>query len=60
MTRKLRELPKGVSDAGAQMTNCFLSAGEIPDNIWFSEEWYNAIQTLNTSNKERNDDENSI
>ena len=28
---------------GKQMINCFLSAGEIPDNIWFSEEWYNAI-----------------
>ena len=22
---------------GAQMINCFLSAGDIPDNIWFSE-----------------------
>jgi hypothetical protein len=26
------------------MMKCFLSAGEIPDNIWFSEEWYNAMQ----------------
>lgn len=25
------------------MMQCFLSAGGIPDNIWFSEEWYNAI-----------------
>ena len=29
---------------GAQMMQCFLSAGEIPTNIWFSEEWYNAMQ----------------
>ena len=28
---------------GAQMMKCFLSAGDIPDNIWFSEEWYKAI-----------------
>lgn len=31
---------------GAQMINCFLSAGDIPDNIWFSEEWYKAILNL--------------
>ena len=31
---------------GAQMMQCFLSAGEIPDNIYFSEEWYNAMQAL--------------
>ena len=37
---------------GAQMINCFLSAGEIPDNIWFSEEWYNTIQTLYPNCKE--------
>ena len=29
---------------GSQMMKCFLSAGEIPENIWFSEEWYNAMQ----------------
>lgn len=28
---------------GEQMIKCFLSAEEMPDNIWFSEEWYNAI-----------------
>ena len=33
---------------GAQMMQCFLSAGEIPDNIWFSEEWYNAMQSPQT------------
>ncbi|MBO7571807.1 MAG: hypothetical protein J6T48_06595 [Bacteroidales bacterium] len=31
---------------GAQMINCFLSAGDIPENIWFSEEWYKAILNL--------------
>ena len=30
---------------GAQMMKCFLSAGEIPDNIWFSEEWYKAMNS---------------
>lgn len=28
---------------GAQMMNGFFSAGDIPDNIWFSEEWYKEI-----------------
>ena len=28
---------------GAQMMHCFLSAGDIPDNIWFSEEWYKTM-----------------
>ena len=31
---------------GAQMMQCFLSAGEIPDNIYFSEEWHNTMQAL--------------
>ena len=31
---------------GAQMMKCFLSAGDIPDNIWFSEEWYKAIHNM--------------
>ena len=22
---------------------CFLMAGDIPENIWFSEEWYKAM-----------------
>ena len=26
---------------GIEMINMFLKAGEIPDNIWISEEWYN-------------------
>ena len=26
---------------GLEMINIFLKAGEIPDNIWISEEWYN-------------------
>lgn len=30
---------------GAQMMKCFLSPGDIPDNIWFSEEWYNAMNS---------------
>ena len=28
---------------GAQLMKCFLMAGDIPENIWFSEEWYYAI-----------------
>ena len=38
---------------GAQMMKCFLSAGEIPDNIWFSEEWYKAMNSEpNKTNQE--------
>lgn len=29
---------------GRQLFNCFLRAGDIPDNIYFSEEWYNMVK----------------
>lgn len=28
---------------GRQLLNCFLKAGDIPDNIYFSEEWYSMM-----------------
>lgn len=30
--------------SGSQLFNCFLSAGTVPDNIYFSEEWYNTLK----------------
>lgn len=28
---------------GGELVGCFLAAGDIPDNIWFSEEWSDII-----------------
>lgn len=28
---------------GGELVGCFLAAGDIPDNIWFSEEWSEII-----------------
>lgn len=29
---------------GRELFNCFLRAGDIPDNVYFSEEWYNMVK----------------